>query len=186
MIYWPPLTTMCFLNNLLNVYVKHKRCRQIVSIYSSDLSSYYLRLCQKSAELNLGLVFGFCWICPEARSTENAKFWPSLFANLRTFHILFTGANNAVAYQKWQISGIGLCLCLCLISLVFWQRILWGDGEGGWWPGGEATGNGRSRQPPSEGTHTGVHHTHIIHNTHFHIKDTLPGGVWQAWARHFS
>ena len=105
---------MCFLNNLLNVYVKHKRCRQIVSICSSDLSSYYLRLCQKSAELNLGLVFGFCRICPEAKSqkpasffsTENAKFWPCLVANLRTFHVLFTGANNVVAYQKWQISGM--------------------------------------------------------------------------------
>ena len=111
---------MCFLNNLLNVYVKHKRCRQIVSICSSDLSSYYLRLCQKSAELNLGLVFGFCRICPEAKSqkpasffsTENAKFWPCLVANLCFFHVLFTGANNVVAYQKWQISGMVFAFAL--------------------------------------------------------------------------
>ena len=43
--------------------------------------------------------------------TENAKFWPLLayegyfVANLRTFWCTFTGLNNVVVSQNWQISG---------------------------------------------------------------------------------
>ena len=159
---------MCFLNNLLNVYVKHKRCRQIVSICSSDLSSYYLRLCQKSAELNLGLVFGFCRICPEAKSqkpasffsTENAKFWPCLVANLRTFHVLFTGANNVVAYQKWQISGMVFAL-----SLPYLPGLLTADLMGRWWGWLVAWWRGHWDRPQSSATlrgnpHWGAPHPH--------------------------
>ena len=44
--------------------------------------------------------------------TENAKFWPILanlgdvVASLRTFWCTFTGLNNAVVSQNWQISGM--------------------------------------------------------------------------------
>ena len=37
--------------------------------------------------------------------TESAKFWP-IFLQNALLDVLFKGLNNAVAWQKWQISGM--------------------------------------------------------------------------------